>query len=237
MLNYPFSILTKNITLGLLVCCLPLALASHSHAESSPFTEEQLEWLMSDEEHPAAAVNEGELNFLTTAASAPEHHHETTITITENAIKNGWVKLDQCHTDLGLIDSLDIVYDPNRVQSLQIVSTRNIGSAKVNRHTVELQDIGPDSNICIQADSRALWLSDAKHFELKNGPFMRRFLDGYYPLHITLKVIYPSHRLQLVSIEPVAQTGWSIQHNSGTVIADGRFEGELSTRFLFKSRE
>ncbi|TNF99341.1 MAG: hypothetical protein EP297_05795 [Gammaproteobacteria bacterium] len=160
---------------------------------------------MSEDEHPASHVNEGDLNFLSTPASAPEHHHETTITILDNAMMDGWVKLDQCHSNLGLIESLEIVYHPQRIHSLRVVSTRNIGTALVNNNKIELEKIGLNSKICIQASSRALWPSEKKHYELRNGPFMRRFLDGYYPLHITLKVIYPSHRLQLISIHPDQQ--------------------------------
>jgi hypothetical protein len=69
-------------------------------------------------------------------------------------------------------------------------------------------------------------------YELQNGPFMRRFLDGYYPMRVSLEIEYPS-RLTLADYTPATQPGFSVSTTPGQVVAEAVFEGQLRTRFRF----
>jgi len=110
---------------------------------------------------------------------------------------------------------------------------QNIGSARVDGHTVQLKDIAAESNICISADKRALSYDKGRYY-LKLGPFMRRFLDGYYPMHVQIEVCYPAF-LRLVSASPVD----ALQHTRGKTSyanIDIWVVGELDIELVFSIR-
>jgi hypothetical protein len=64
-----------------------------------------------------------------------------------------------------------------------------------------MKGIATGSKICISADRKALSNEEGR-YHLKLGPFIRRFLDGYYPMHVRVEVCYPNS-LELVSSRPV----------------------------------
>lgn len=218
----------------LLLCFFYTSAAAVPAAEKDGFSKEQLEWLESDEEHPAAQVNEGELEFLPGKANKPEHHHENHLWINQETIRTGWAKLDQCHTNLDAVPDLQIVYHKDRIRNLKIISRRNIADAGVEGHHIVLHNISRNSRICLEAYTRVFWPTTQGYYALTNGPFMRKFLDGYYPLNVSLNVHYPELILKLIEIRPAPQAGWKVQYRKNQVILSGRFEGELRTRLLFK---
>ena len=152
-------------------------------------------------EQQALDVNEGELQLLDKPPGGVAHHHQNRLMLTEQSLQDGWVTMYQCHSDLDKVSTLQIVYEQDRIRDIMVLSVQNIGSAWVEGHTVQLTDIEADSKICISADKRALSHENG-NYTLKLGPFMRRFLDGYYPMHVQVEVCYP-HFLQLVSSSPV----------------------------------
>lgn len=216
------------------ILCLYLAAFGVLASEPSGFTREQLEWLESDTDHPALSVNEGELEFLDYPADKPEHHHRNHIYITPDSIQTGWTRLEQCHDNLDAVPSLQIVYHRDRVRDLSIVQQHNIERAWVDGHTVQLENIRRNSRICIEANSMTLHRESRTHMTLKNGPFMRQFLDGFYPLRVSLHVHFPGNLLRLVDVLPVNQDGWDVQSHRNKVILGGRFTGKLTTRLRFE---
>ena len=201
------------------------------------FSQEQLDWLNSDAEHPAMAVNEGELEFLSTQPVKAEHHQSMQIRLTQESIDTGWARVEQCHRDLDAVPSLEVVFHKQRVRKLRVTRFSNIEQASVLGNRVLVNNIMRGSEICISAESRLLHsLTDKdgqQRFEMKNGPFMRRFLDGYYPLTLNLEVEYPPEILQMASVQPVDQNGWQISYDAGRITMSGRFEGRLVTRVYF----
>ena len=71
------------------------------------------------------------------------------------------------------------------------------------------------------------------NFVLKNGPFHRKFLDGYYPMQVTLKIRFPDELIEFSSILPEAQPGFTIQHDKGRLHINAWFEGILNTEIRF----
>ncbi len=179
-----------------------------------------------------AAVNEGDLQFLTARPDRPVHHHASRVEISEQSLRDGWVLMEQCHRNLDKVGALQIVFNKERSRALEIIRHRNIDRAYTTDHTVQLRGINADSEVCVRAESRALTGEDGEIFELSNGPFMRRFLDGYYPLQLSLRIDYPTS-LQLADFSPEAQPGFEVTSEPGSVAVETLFEGELRTRFRF----
>ena len=70
-------------------------------------------------------------------------------------------------------------------------------------------------------------------YRLRNGPYMRRFLDGYYPMEVSIRIRYPAQLMALQTFEPAPQPGFILHTAPGEIELDARFEGRLQTRFDF----
>jgi hypothetical protein len=189
------------------------------------------DWADSDFED-TSTVNEGTLAFLENPPARPVHHHVNRLTITDASLASGWVRMDQCHYDIDPVPDAEILYTEGRVRGLRLVRTEQIGHVQVEDHSVQLQDVSHGAVVCIEGETRALERTDSV-YELRNGPFMRRFLDGYYPMHVTLDVRYPQD-LVLVEHSPDAQPGVRLTQQPGHLTLDTWFEGILNTHIVFR---
>lgn len=193
------------------------------------------DWFEADWEQATAMVNEGELRLLGSPGGRDEHHHHTQVNISEHSLETGWVDLYQCHQGLDAVAALQIVYNADSVTGLRIESSSNIGRAWVEGSAVQLEDIQPGSVICLNLQSRAL-RRDAGRYTLKNGPFMRRFLDGYYPMRVSMDIHYPENRLSYQDTQPV-QLSHRVTVAAGRLELDVRFEGRLYTVISFIAKQ
>lgn len=193
-------------------------------------------WLEDDVEAHARAVNEGELEFLT-QAPATIHHHENRITVYEQSLTDGWVLLHQCHENLDRVPRAQIVFNEVRTRKLTVLDHANIERVWIEGPTVQLEDIETHAKLCIQAESQALSREGEGRYVLTNGPFMRRFLDGYYPMHVSIKVAIEPKDLQYVGMTPDEQAGLKINRSADTVEVDALFEGRLQTRLFFEKNQ
>jgi hypothetical protein len=198
--------------------------------------QQDLDWFENDFEAQALAVNEGELAFLSEPPDKPVHHHVNHIMITEASLRDGWTVLEQCHSHLDAVADAQIAYRPGRVRELQITSFDKIGKAWVQGHTVQLRDVHPGARICIRAESRTLTDLGDGLFSLRNGPFMRRFLDGYYPMRVSMTVGLDEAALRVVRVTPAAQDGFRVWQDEGGLHFDAWFEGMLYTEVVLERR-
>ncbi len=208
-----------TIGLGLLWLAPGLALASN---------EEDLFWKSIDQ------VNEGELRFLTQAPDKPVHHLRNSIRILPDSPTTGWVKLEQCHEHLDAFPRSQIVYNADRIRRLAITRRQGIGQAWVEGPSIQLRDTGKGASICIRAETRALESADAGHFTLRNGPYMRRFLDGFYPMRVSMTVRVGAKSLRYTGSMPHAQPGFRVWQEPGEVHYEAVFEGILNTALQFE---
>jgi hypothetical protein len=102
--------------------------------------------------------------------------------------------------------------------------------------SVQLRDISRGATLCLQAETRALHPLGDGFYELRNGPYMRRFLDGYYPLRVSLDIQHPAS-IEVVDYQPDSQPGFRPEVSSGRVRFDTWFEGRLQTVIRFADRE
>ena len=207
---------------------LPLSLPAQEREEQWAFPDDELEQRL-------AEVGEAELILLQSPPSQPAHHHHNHIRIRPSSLQDGWVGLEQCHHQLDPVGALEIGYHPDRIRNLRILSSRNIGSSRVVDARVELSDIGRDASLCLAAESRALnRLADGR-YRLRNGPYMRRFLDGYYPMHVSLEIGYPAQLLELDGFSPQPGSAGGVELHPGLARWEAWFKGELFTEFDFRS--
>jgi len=178
-------------------------------------------------------VNEGELHFLPKAPDQPVHHHQNRITLNTDSLISGWVRLEQCHQHLDPVPDSQIVYNQDRIRALRIVRTENIERAWVQEHSVQMENIGPAALICVEGESQALLHDGPDAYVLRNGPYMRRFLDGYYPMRVTMTVIPGNSGLRFDSLSPPAQPGFAVHVSPDEVRYDTWFEGRLMTSIRF----
>jgi len=191
------------------------------------------DWFVDDTDAIIDAINEGELNFLDTPPDKPVHHHHNTFIILESSIETGWIKLLQCHENLDKFPRSQIVYNKGRIRHLRITQQKNIGHARVEDNTVQLTDVKNDARLCIEAESRALIAQKDGTFVLQNGPFMRKLLDGYFPMRVSIDIKLPAN-LSFIAIEPVEQKGFRVIKGEQSLHLDAWFEGRLVTRIRFK---
>lgn len=193
------------------------------------------DWFENDPYEKALAVNEGELSFLAKAPERPAHHHDNRLQITEQSLESGWVRLQQCHSDIDPVASSQVLFREGRVRNLKVERFEHIGRAYVYGHSVQLEDVQPGARLCLSAETRALHRIDAHTVELRNGPYMRRFLDGYYPMRVTLDIRYPP-QLVLTEHFPHDSNGARLRLEPQHILLDTWFEGMLRTHFRFVTR-
>lgn len=198
-----------------------------TQAASAAMTEEEMFF------KGTAQVNEGELRFLPHAPETPVHHHRNRIVISESSLSDGWVRLEQCHSHLDAVPSAQITYGAERIRGLRILRAEGIGQAWVEGPSVQLKDIAPGATICIEAQSRALERLGEDGYVLQNGPYMRRFLDGYYPMRVSQTVRLQVPGLAFRTIEPAPQPGFTVEVAADTISYEALFEGRLITRIRF----
>jgi hypothetical protein len=217
--------------LGAVLICL-FALS----ASAEPLTaEQQEEWLFDDSDSLIDEVNEGALVFLDEPPARVVHHHANRVVISQESIDEGWVQLSQCHTNLDKVSQAQIVFRPDRVRKLKVTSVKNIAGAWVEGASVQLRDIADDAKLCIDAETRVFVYNGDGTFSLRSGPYMRRFLDGFYPMRVSMQVTLATDKLRFADISPVIQKGFTVVHKNGTINYDAWFEGRLNTEIRFFS--
>jgi hypothetical protein len=229
--------------LFLVLSILVFAGTSGTTTGNDEISPEELErWFNSDTLDPpryqnTAEVNEGELVFLSDVPGKPLHHHHNTLTILPASLNDGWILIEQCHTNIDKVSAAQILFDKNRVRNISIVAYKNIEKAWVEGASVQFENVGEDAQLCIQANTRSLKQLANGTYSLRNGPFMRRFLDGYFPLHVSMELHYAQTNLELTGFSPVNQQGFSVTQGKGEIKVDTVFEGRLHTEFHFRSKK
>ncbi len=219
------------IPLDRAILILVASIASLAPAVAAP--DDDGDWWEEDVERHTASVNEGELRLLHRRPERPVHHHHNHIVITPSSLHDGWIHMRQCHTHMDPVPSAQVVYNSERTRRLRITSFKDIRRTWIEGHTVQLRDVGHHARLCIEAESWALQRQGEGRYTLANGPYMRRFLDGYYPMHVSMDVDYPEPCLQPLGTWPQAQPGLRVVMRPGRISLDAWFEGRLLTRIRF----
>jgi hypothetical protein len=192
------------------------------------------DWLAAETDADTSQVNDGQLDFLAQPPRENVHHHRNRITLTAGSLADGWADLYQCHENLDEVSSAEIVFNPEQVRKLRVISHSGIGEATVEGASVQLAHTGEQARLCLQAESRVIHVTGADSFSIRNGPYMRRFLDGYYPMHVSIEVRLPSAGWVYAGGKPAMQPGFIVKQSGAVVEIDAWFEGELRTDLRFE---
>jgi hypothetical protein len=191
-------------------------------------TEEELFW------KDIGQVNEGELRLLDRAPDKPVHHLHNRIHIQPDSLDTGWVKLEQCHEQLDAFPRSQIVYHAERIRKLTITRRQGIARAWVEGVSIQLRDTRKGAAICIRGETRALEHAGERRFILRNGPYMRGFLDGFYPMRVSMSVQFEATGLRLIKSTPTPQAGFRLWQEAERVGYEAVFEGILHTTLEFE---
>lgn len=213
-------------------------LSASPGAAGADLSKEELEAWFEDDSRSAPfstdEVNEGKLALLTKPPEKPILHSDNRLSITETSLNDGWVGLYQCYNHLDAVKDAQVVYQYKAIRNLKVEKTRNIEKAWTEGQSVQLLNTQQGATLCVSAQVRILYKNADDSYTLKNGPYQRRFLDGYYPMHVSLAITYPSQHLTFVNSRPEDQPGFTVTSKSDEVLVDTWFEGKLFTEINFK---
>lgn len=214
----------------------PLTLAEQNPSQADE--QQQLEeWFEGDLEQQALQVNEGKLEFLDQPPKNKAVHTVTnTITISDTSLKTQWVTLHQCHDNLDPVGRSEIVYQYKHMRNLRLEHYFGMGKAWIENQSVQMEDIDRGASLCVMAEVQILRPGKQGEYTLRNGPYFRKFLDGYYPFHVKLNIHYPQSALTLKTTSPQPQNGFDVQEDNGTLKMDAWFEGQLLVEARFSQR-
>ena len=211
----------------------------HSTSDDVPF-EQWEKWFEEDFEEKAAQVNEGQLEFLATPPENQDSHSIANhITITPQSLKDQWISFKQCHTNLDPVAQSQVVYRYKQMRNLRIENSSNIDRAWVEDQSVQMEGLTRGARICILADAqifRRINIDGKNAYAIRNGPYYRKFFDGYYPFNMTFSVKYPAAHLKLLTMSPEPQPGVTVKTSDGFIEINTWFEGELTIGMIFQAQ-
>ncbi len=181
-------------------------------------------------------INDGEYRRLTERPDGPILFYGKQLTITPAALAEGWVDNYQCHRNLPAIRALQIVFREHTTRELELVHVENVAKAWVEGPTVQLEDVGAATLVCLKSQNRVLASTDRGIYRLVAGPFFQRFLDGYFPVEVRLKIRYPADRVSVRQIRPV-DAGLTVDDQRGELTIESLFEGILTLEVLFEETQ
>ncbi len=223
--------------LNLLACFLLMGFAVSAHGLDE-LTSEQLEaWFEDDNlEHPFdRKSDDGALVFMQAPPAKRALRSRNNLTIEPHSLQSGWVTIDQCYEELDPIEKVEVVYRYNEMRDLRITKIYKIDKANVEEQSIVLQGVEKNALLCVQAEAKILQKQDDGSLLLRNGPFERRFLDSYFPMHVKLTVSYPGELLTFKDISPTATDGFEVKVESGLLHIETWFEGKLMIEIEFGS--
>lgn len=180
-----------------------------------------------DDSARALEVNEGELVFIDPEKGRGALHADTEIEFDSDSRRSGWVNMSQCYRNLDTISKTEITYAYREMSDLRVTRSDNIGAIDVAAQSLLLSDVKQGASICVAARVRILRRLASGNFQLQQGPYHRRFFDGYYPYHVSLELHFARAGLRLLRIEPPAQPGFSVEPTADGIEIDAWFEGIL----------
>jgi len=204
----------------------------------SDLSEADRAWLLDDsgldDLVKALAATQTEVRFLE-AFDLSDHYSMTNdITLTEQSLETGWADLLQCHHNLDAVGQLQIVYNPEHTRQIEILSQQQVEFAWVEGASVQMLNLQQGAQICIHAQTLALEKME-KGYLIERGPFMRRFLDGYFPMHVELTLNWAGLDFEATQIIPESQPGLVVKTAKNGLQINYYFQGQLKPQIYLKT--
>lgn len=229
----------------------------------SDLTPEERAFFEDDSFFETLEVQETPIKWIDPNKTHGQYALENTITILPDSVKTGVVGFTQCHLNLDEIRAIDIVYNPQTTKTLRVISTKGISQSKAFTSKIELYGVEKGAEVCIEGKNKTLEFNQTNQsWRLARGPYMRKFLDGYYPMHVAETISWPSETLNWKSTDilqeqpslksakftPLFSTSqplpsnpqkpsFEINHKQGWIKSNYWFEGKLTLREQFTAKE
>lgn len=198
-------------------------------------TPEEKAWLLDDSALDAFVVS-SETFAWSKKASKDNYWLSNHITVTPKTLDDRWLQFSQCHHQLDPVPKIEVAYHPTNIRNLEVVSAEGIESTQLKMHSVELKDVSKGAKVCIQGESKTAKITQAG-FEINRGPYMRRFLDGYYPMIVEETIEVANVQANLKSYQPAQKNVQNLtktQHDSNDEYKfEYAFEGQLRSQYVF----
>lgn len=163
-------------------------------------------------------------------------YHAKTLTVTKESLASGWVRNHQCHRHFSVTRSLEIVFPRGKIRNITITDSSSLGKVEVRGHTIQLTNVNHQSSLCFDSENLVLQHKSDGSLKITAGPFYYRFLDGYFPIEVALKVQYPRSLLKVLHVIPETQHGVEVTRHDGEIRLWSRFEGTLWVHVFFERK-
>ena len=215
-----------------LLCVPTLAFSEIEISQSlEGLTPEEKAWFLDDSNLDAMAVASENL-IWSDKASKENYWLKNSLEINTQSLKTGWLEFSQCHYQLDPVPKIEVTYNPKHTRNLKILSYQDIDEATALKDAVVLMNVKRGAQVCIQGESQTLTPLD-NGFSVQRGPYMRKFLDGYYPM-----IVEESIKLNLLNARLIKQT--PVKPEKTQKDSDGSlyhfnyaFEGQLRPYYEF----
>lgn len=195
--------------------------------------DEHEDWFNEPEPAAVPQVGRGELLFLSSPPEGRVLESINRLTVDRHSLESGWVDLRQCYRGLDPVSKTGIVYAYHNMRALKVESYHGIAVAQAKTTSIELEGVARGAELCVTAQVQILGHNPDGSYTLRNGPFHRRFLDGYFPMRVTLDVRFPAESLRLVALTPAARPGFEVVREAGRLHVDALFAGSLTVEVMF----
>lgn len=203
-------------------------------------TEAEKAWLLDDSNLDAFSVASETLKY-SNKASKQNYWLSNHLTINQKSLNDGWITFSQCHNQLDPVPKIEVAYHPKNIKGLEVINFSNIENVNVKAHSVELLNVAANGKVCIKGESKTL-KANKEGFQLKRGPYMRKFLDGYYPMIVEETIEMNKLKTQLLEQSPQLKKE-TYGNNATKVEEEGvekmvyqfnyAFEGQLKPMYKF----
>ncbi|MCA1805599.1 MAG: hypothetical protein LC646_09760 [Xanthomonadaceae bacterium] len=185
------------------------------------------------EEARLREINTGVLEFHPKAPDRRIHRLYNRLDIGADSLTSGYVDLYQCHASLDPIHRVEIRYRYKHMKGLRLETWQDIERAWVEGDSVQMVNVEEGARLCIRAEIKILQAQAGGGYLLRSGPFHRRFLDGYFPMQVSLDIRYPETLLRLAHLDPQPQPGLGLRQDRDGLRVDALFSGMLTLEFGF----
>lgn len=223
-----------------LSCLLAIPLITQAEMDISQdlsdLTPEERAWLEDDSALDAMTVNDGQINWVSADQTTGKYYLENKITVIPDSLKTGWVRFIQCHNQLDPFYKVEVQYHSENTRNLQVQSHDLIDKVNIDNvnQAAVLIEVKKGAKVCISGESKTMKAND-KGYVIQRGPYMRKFLDGYYPMYLKESLDWSQTPIELEQTNIQTQPGRSFQYSQAnkTLTAEYWFEGRLMPTYEY----
>lgn len=208
---------------------------ANQNDDLSDLTPEERAFLENDSFFKAMAVNEGELTWVAPEKTDNQYALFNKLILNDESLKTGRVEFEQCHTNLDEISAIDIVYNAKTTQSLELLSKSKIQRVAILPAKAELYGVQKGAEVCLKGTLNLLAKTATGRWQLPRGPYMRKFLDGYYPMHVQESLSWQNTPLEWQGIafanaDKSLPAGQNFQQTQSSALAQKEKSEDLEKR-------